>query len=79
MLHAVHLEAVRLERAPLRERLLAQVALVRPDAGVGARVALQVERVVEALAAERAQVALHVTRREKKKKKIVITLKLRLV
>lgn len=60
MLDAVHLQTVRLERAALGERLLAQVALVRPDAGVGAGVPLQVERVVEALGAERAQVALHV-------------------
>lgn len=66
MLNTVHLQTVRLQTAPLRERLLAQVALVRPDARVGARVSLQVERVVEALSAERAQVpfdvrvALHV-------------------
>lgn len=60
MLHPVHLQAVRLQTAALRERLLAQVALVRSDSSVGARVTLQVERVVEALAAERAQVPLDV-------------------
>lgn len=50
----------------MRKRLFAQVALVRPDARVCARVTLQVEGVVEALSAESAQVpfdvrvALHV-------------------
>lgn len=66
MLHAVYLQAMRLQRTPLRERLLAQIALVRPNAGVGARVPLQVERVVESFATKSAQipfdvrVALHV-------------------
>lgn len=57
MLHAVHLEAVRLQRTALREALLAQVALVRTHAGVRARVTLQIEGVVEAFAAESAQIA----------------------
>lgn len=57
MLDAVHLEAVRLQRAALREALLAQVALVRTDAGVRARVTLQIEGVVESLATEGAQIA----------------------
>ena len=84
----MHLEAVRFQRAALRERLLAQGALVRSDTcrtitkrkrstivvacccmlsdvvcvrtGVGAGVPLEVEGVVEALAAEGAQVALDV-------------------
>lgn len=60
VLNAVHLQAVRLQRAPLGERLLAQIALVRPDAGVRPGVPLQVERIVESLAAEGAQVALDV-------------------
>lgn len=60
VLHAVHLQAVRLQRTPLRERLLAQIALVRPHSGVGSGVPLKVERVIESLAAERAQVALDV-------------------
>lgn len=60
VLHAVHLQAVRLQRAPLRERLLAQIALVRPHSGVGSGVPLKVERIVESLATERAQVALDV-------------------
>lgn len=60
MLHTVHLQAMRLQAAPLRKALLAQVALVRPHSCVGPRVALQVERVVESLSAERAQVPLDV-------------------
>lgn len=60
MLHAVHLLAMRLQGAALREALLAQVALVRPHARVGARVPLEVEGVVESLAAEGAQIALDV-------------------
>lgn len=58
MLYAMNLEAVRLQRAALREALLAQVALVRTHAGVGARVTLQIEGIVEALATEGAQIAL---------------------
>lgn len=60
MLNAMHLLAVRLEGTALREALLAEIALVRPDARVGARVALEVEGVVESLAAERAQIPLDV-------------------
>lgn len=60
MLNAVDLEAVALQRASLGEALLAQIALVGPDAGVRPRVSLQVERVVETLAAERAQITLYV-------------------
>lgn len=60
VLDAVHLQAVRLQRAPLRKGFLAQIALVRPDAGVRPGVPLQVERIVESLAAEGAQVALDV-------------------
>lgn len=56
MLHAVHLETVRLQRATLREALLTQITLVRTHAGVRARVTLQVEGVVETLAAEGAQI-----------------------
>lgn len=60
VLHAVHLQAVRFQRTPLRERLLAQIALVRSHSGVGSGVPLKIERIVESLAAERAQVALDV-------------------
>lgn len=60
MLHTVHLLAMRLEGAALREALLAQIALVGPHPGVGARVALQIEGVVEPLAAEGAQIPLDV-------------------
>lgn len=60
VLDAVHFEAVRLQRAALRERLLTEIAFVGADAGVGSRVSLQVEGVVEALAAERAEISLHV-------------------
>lgn len=60
MLNAVNLEAVTLEGTPLGEALLAQIALVRSNAGMRPGVPLQVERVVETLAAERAQVTFHV-------------------
>lgn len=60
VLHPVHLETVRLEGAALREGFLAEIALVGPDAGVGARVALEVEGVIEAFAAEGAEVPLDV-------------------
>lgn len=49
-----------LQGAPLREALLAKVALVRPHPRVRPRVPLEVERVVEALPAEGAEVTLHV-------------------
>lgn len=60
MLHTVHLLAMRLEGAALREALLAQIALVGPHPGVGAGVALQIEGVVEPLATEGAQIPLDV-------------------
>jgi len=58
--HAVHLETVRLQGTALGEGLFAEVALVGPHTSVSAGVALQVERVVESLAAEGAEVALDV-------------------
>lgn len=61
MLNTVDLEAVALQRASLGEALLAEIALVRSHARVRSRVSLQVECVVEALTAERAQITLHVT------------------
>lgn len=60
MLNPVNLEAVALQRAPLGEALLAEITLVRANPGVRPGVPLQVERVVETLAAERAQITLHV-------------------
>lgn len=60
VLDAVHLEAMRLEGAALREGLLAQVTLVRTHTCVGAGVALKVKGVIEAFAAESAQVTLDV-------------------
>lgn len=61
VLDAVDLERVRLERAALRERLVAPVARVRADTSVRSCVALEVESVVEALCAEGAQISLDVT------------------
>lgn len=61
MLGTVHLQRVRLERAPLSERLVAHVTLVRTYAGVSSGVPFQVERIVESFAAERAQVSFDVT------------------
>lgn len=60
MLYTVNFEAVALERAALREALLAQIALVGSNTGVRSRVPLQVECVIEALAAERAEISLDV-------------------
>lgn len=60
MLNTVYLETVALERASLREALLAQIALVGTYARVRSRVPLEVEGVIEALAAERAEVSLDV-------------------
>jgi len=57
---AVHLETVGLQGTALGEGLLTEVALVGPHTCVGAGVALQVERVVEALATEGAEIALGV-------------------
>lgn len=61
MLDAVNLLAVTLQRASLRETLLAEEALVGSHTCVRPRMPLEVERVVEALPAECTQVALHVT------------------
>lgn len=61
MLHPVDLQAVTFQGASLGEALLAEVALVRSDPGVRSRVPLKIERVVETLSAERAQVTLDVT------------------
>lgn len=58
---AVNLLAMRLERTALGESFSALGALVRPYASVSASVTLQVKRVVEALAAEGADVAFGVT------------------
>lgn len=55
---AVDLLHVRLQRAALRESLVAEVALVRTHSCVSADVSLQVECVVEAFAAEAAEVPL---------------------
>lgn len=60
VLDAVHFQAVRLQRTALRERLLTEIAFVGADPGVGSRVPLQVEGVVEALPAESAEITLHV-------------------
>jgi hypothetical protein len=60
MLNAMHLQAVRLQRAPLRKRLLAQIALVRAHPGMSPSVSLQIESVIESLAAESAQIAFDV-------------------
>lgn len=60
MLNAVNLLTVTLKGAPLRETLLAEETLVRPHSCVRSRVPFQIERVVEAFAAERAEVTLHV-------------------
>lgn len=51
---------MRLQGTALRERLLTEIAFIGADAGVGSRVPLQVEGVVEALSAKRAEVSLHV-------------------
>jgi hypothetical protein len=56
----VDLQAVGFQGTALRKGLFAQVTLVRPNAGVCPGVSLQVECVVEAFAAERAQIPLHV-------------------
>lgn len=61
MLNAVHFLTVTLQRASLREALLAKEALVRPYACVRPRVPLQIKRVIETLPAECAEITLHVT------------------
>ena len=60
MVDAVHLETVGLQGTALGEGLFAEVALVGPHTSVSPGVALQVERVVESLATEGAEVALDV-------------------
>lgn len=66
-LDLMHLVQVRLETATLGELAIALLALEWSHARVGARVTFEIERVVEALVTERAQVAfdvavvLHVT------------------
>jgi glucokinase len=60
MLNAMHFQAVRFQRASLSERLLAKIALVGTDTGVGSCVALQVEGIVKAFAAECAQISLDI-------------------
>lgn len=57
MLHAMDLQAMWLQGAALRERFLAQIALVRPNASVRPGVSLQIKGIVESFAAEGAQVA----------------------
>lgn len=54
MLDTVNFKAVTFQRAPLGEALLAKIALVGSDTRVRPGVPLQVERVVETFAAERA-------------------------
>lgn len=61
MLNAVDFLAVTLQRAPLRETLLAEEALVRSHSCVRPRMPLEIERVVEPLPAECTQVTFHVT------------------
>lgn len=60
VLDAVDFQRVRLQGATLGEGLVAQDALVRAHPGVRPGVPLEIEGVVEALAAEGAQVALDV-------------------
>lgn len=60
MLNTVNLQAVTFQRAPLSETLLAEITLVRSNAGVRPGVPLQVEGVVEAFPAESAQVTFHI-------------------
>jgi len=58
--HSVHLQAVALQGAALGEGFLAKVTFVRSDPCVSSCVSLQVESVVESLAAEGAEVAFDV-------------------
>lgn len=60
MLNTVNLEAVRLQRASLGKRFLAQIALVWANAGVCSGVSFQIERIVESFSAECAQVSLYI-------------------
>lgn len=61
MLNAMHLLAMTLQRAALRETLFAKEALVRSHTCMRPRMPLEVERIIEALSAERTQITLHVT------------------
>merc|ERR1719336_1190094 len=58
--HPVHLQAVALQGAALGEGFLTKIAFVRSDTCVSSCVSLQVESVVESLAAEGAEVSLDV-------------------
>lgn len=57
MLNTVHLQTVRFQRTSLCETLFAQIAFVGSYTGVGACMPFQIEGIVEAFAAEGAQVA----------------------
>lgn len=59
-LDLVYFVQVRLETATLRELAVAFAALEWPHPRVGSRVTFQIERVVEALLTECAQVALYI-------------------
>jgi len=61
MLNTMHLLAVTLQRAALRETLLAKKALVRSHTCMRPRMPLEVKCIVEALPAERTQITLYVT------------------
>jgi len=61
MLNAMDLLTMTLQRASLREALLAEEALVWPHSRVRPCVSLQIERIVEAFSAECTKVTLHVT------------------
>jgi len=58
--HSVYFETMRLQRAPLSERLLTQRTFIRADTCVRASVSFQIERIVEAFAAEGTKVAFDV-------------------
>jgi len=60
MSHTVNFEAVTLQRAALCEGFLTKITFVRSDACMCSCVSLQVESVVESLAAEGTEVSLHV-------------------
>lgn len=56
----MNFKTMRLQRASLCKGFLAEIALVGTNASVGSSVSFQVECVIEALAAECAQVPLHI-------------------
>lgn len=60
MLLSVHLETMRFQRASLRKRFLAQITLVRSNAGMRASVSLQIERIVKTFSAKCAQISFNV-------------------